>query len=88
MNSAVNTTAAKPAKVATYRPVVRRDCQELGVCQAREPRCDACDDCDTPLTTFERITNWTVYGIALALTVAVLMGSASYLLHKHGWLTV
>ena len=88
MNSATKITSSQPAEVAPFRPVVRRDCQELGVCQAREPRCDACEYCDAPLTTFERISNYTVIGIALGLTVAVLLGSASYFLHYHGWLSL
>jgi hypothetical protein len=79
--------STKPAEVAPFRPVVRRDCQQLGVCQAREPRCDACDDCDEPLDSFERVAMWAVCGTALGLTVAVVVGSVSYLLHRHGWLT-
>ncbi|MDP3651071.1 MAG: hypothetical protein Q8R67_05240 [Rhodoferax sp.] len=76
---------AKPAQVAPYKPKVRRECGELGVCQSMEPRCEICA-CDAGNvqaqephpSNWDSIAHYAAVLLARALTVIAVCGFAGY----------
>lgn len=95
-----SSSCGEPAAVAPFKPVARRTCLELGVCQGHQPPCKHChhqdertgqlDNPDAPdgedahFDVWDEIAYWGGHLLVGGASAFVLMVSAGFLFNRFG----